>query len=111
MKKRIEVEIELFGDGSIRQLGSGALSGGVPDPERDGLSFTVRRERADEPPEPFDGTLQVSITGTPEGYREAARYLLALAELDTAADSDFHDHQDGFISLDGRAKINLIMRR
>ena len=111
MLKRIEVEIELLGDGTVRQTRPGTFVGGVPDPDRAGLTFSVYRERGDKRPVPFEGTLQLDIKGTPDGYRDAARYLLALAELDTMADPDFHDHQDGFVSEDGRATVNLVLRR
>jgi hypothetical protein len=44
------------------------------------------------------------------GYRELARYLLAVAELDVRADADFHEHHE-VASGDGRTRLHLIVRR
>ncbi len=56
------------------------------------------------------GAFQVSVEGTAAGFRELARYLLGVAELDTRADPDFHEHHE-VASADGRTRVHLIVRR
>jgi len=40
-----------------------------------------------------------------------AQYFLGIAELDTSVDKGFHDHHENIISEDGRARLNIIIRK
>jgi len=57
------------------------------------------------------GAFQVNLWGTATDFRELGRYLLAIAELDTTADPDFHQHHDELRTDDGRTRIDLIVRK
>jgi hypothetical protein len=118
-KRTVSVEIAFYGSGDIRKRRDGALVGGVPDPQlASDLQFEVWREVPDadglwnpvigEPT--VEGGFQVSIEGSSAGYRELARYLLAVAELYTTVDPDFHAHHE-ISSADGRTRLHLIVRK
>ena len=118
-KRSVNVEIAFYGSGSVRKRRDGALVGGVPDPQLGSdLRFEVWREVPDEEghwnpvigESTVDGGFQISIEGTSTGYRELARYLLAIAELDTTADPDFHEHHE-ISSADGRTRLHVIVRK
>ena len=118
-KKRVTVEIEFLGDGSIEQIGEMAFSGGVPAP-RLGRSarFAVFKERLGREGlwNPRDGEptvaggFQISVTATSRGFRELGRYLLALAEIDSSRDEDYHEHVQA-LSGDGRTRFHFILRK
>jgi hypothetical protein len=118
-KRSVEVEIAFYGSGVVRKRRDGGLIGGVPDPELGSdLRFEIWREVRDEEglwnPVIGEGTVQggfqISIEGTSAGYRDLARYLLAIAELDTTVDPDFHEHHEVF-SSDGRTRLHVIVRK
>ena len=120
MKRTVEVEITLPPGGRISEKSEKHFSGGVPFPHlrSKDLTFvaypTTEAEGAhnhSDDAEPVDGAFQVAITGTSAGYRELARFLLALAELDTSADPAFHEHVDGIVSEDGRTRFDFIIRK
>ncbi|MDQ3997045.1 MAG: hypothetical protein M3303_08495 [Gemmatimonadota bacterium] len=113
------MEIAFYGSGAVRKRRDGGLVGGVPDPQLGSdLQFEVWREVRDEEglwnpaigERTVDGGFQISIQGTSAGYRELARYLLAIAELDTAADPDFHEHHE-ISSADSRTRLHVIVRK
>ena len=118
-KKTISVELRFHGDGTIVKNG-GSYFGGVADPMlADSIRFSVQREALDEDgllnPVPgeatVEGAFQVNIYGNREGYRELGRYLLALSELDTTDDPEFHAHFDTLKSLDDRTTLHIIFRK
>jgi hypothetical protein len=118
-KKTINVEVSFHGPGRIVQVGSATFHGGVPEPDIDGkLSFSVQREIVDENgiwnpifgEDTVEGGFQINLWGTSEGYRELAKYLLAVAELDSSADPDFHEHHE-VTSADGRTRLHVIVRK
>ena len=118
-KRTVPVEVTFYGSGKVRRRRDGGLVGGVPDPEVAGeLAFEVWREVPDDEglwnpvigEDTVGGGFQVSLEGTSAGYRELARYLLAVAELDTSADPDFHEHHE-FTSADGRTRVHPIVRK
>jgi hypothetical protein len=111
LKKRVEIEVELYGDGTVREERPGCFTGGVPDPDLSGVTFTVHQEHGEYRSTPFEGRLQVNVYGTSEGYAQLARYFLALAVLDTTADPDFHEHQDALESEGGLTRLDLIFRK
>jgi len=118
-KKRVTVEIEFLGDGSVARIGEMAFSGGVPAP-RLGRSarFAVFKERLgrDRLWNPRDGEptvaggFQISVTATSRGFRELGRYLLALAEIDSSRDEDYHEHVEAQ-SADARTRLHFILRK
>jgi hypothetical protein len=118
-KKRVTVELEFLGDGSVAQVGDLAFSGGVP-PPRLGRSarFAVFGEHLgrDGLWNPRDGEptvaagFQISVTATSRGFRELGRYLLAVAEIDSSLDEDYHEHVEA-LSVDGRTRFHFILRK
>ena len=116
--RTVPLEVRFHGSGALVQV-DGGVHGGVVEPElNDALRFTVWREVLDDHGElnpvvgedTIAGAFQVSLEGTAAGYRELARYLLGIAELDVRADPDFHDHHE-VLSADGRTRLHLIVRR
>jgi len=119
-KKRVEVELRFHGTGKIEEPSTGYFVGGLPAPKISGnLGFLVHRQVPDEDgclnpiPEEgsYEGSIQVNLFGNTKGFRELGKYFLALAELDTRKDPDFHEHHDDLISIDGRSHIHLIVRK
>lgn len=118
--RSVAVEISFAGDGRVVGSADGfSFSGGVSRPQFDGqFAFSVYREIPDEAglwnPEPgcgtFAGSLQVNLWADSAGYRELAKYFLALAELDARADPGFHEHHE-LQSADGQTRIHLICRK
>jgi len=118
-KRLVNVEVTFYGSGAVRKRRDGAFVGGVPDPEvGSDVQFELWREVRDEEglwnPVIGEDTVargfQLSIEGTSSGYRELARYLLAIAELDTTADPGFHEHHE-VSSADGRTRLHIILRK
>jgi hypothetical protein len=117
-KKTVQVELTFVGKGAVVEHPPGSFRGGVAEPDLRALRFNVLAEASDEDgvlnPDPgvgsVEGAFQVNIWGESESYRELGRYLLALAELDTAADPGFHDHHE-FVTADKRTRVHLIIRK
>ncbi len=116
----VRIEVHFDGDGRVRQVGEGAFSGGVFPPMLSGeVGYSLHRTAADEdgllgpkPGEPsVEGTFQLNLAGTAHGFRELGRYFLALAELDSSADPNHHQHFDGLRSADGRTVVDVIVRK
>jgi hypothetical protein len=117
--KTIPVALVFEGTGVVVEHPSGTFRGGVPDPEPgEHFGFNVRSTEPDEDgiwnPSPradtLEGGLQINLWGNSHALRELGRYLLALAELDTTADPDFHQHHE-LTSTDGRTHLHLIVRK
>ena len=118
-KKRVSVELEFFGDGTVAQIGKLAFSGGVPSPHIGrSARFAVFRERLgrDGLWNPRDGEptvkggFQISVTATSRGFRELGRYFLSLAEIDSSLDDNYHEHVET-LSADGRTRFHFILRK
>ena len=118
-KKKVAVEIEFIGDGTVQKIGKFGFSGGVPTPRLGrSLRFTVDAEQLghDGIWNPRDGAptvsggFQINVFGTSRGYRTLAQYFLALAELDTSQDAGFHEHIET-LSLDNRTRLHFILRK
>ena len=114
------VDVQFLGDGRIVELPNGGLFGGVVDPRLGpSFAFNVRREVRDEEglwspvlgEDTYEGSLQINISGTGDDYAELGRFFLGLAALDTTADPEFHQHFDDVVSIDGRTRLNIIVRR
>jgi hypothetical protein len=116
--KTVPLKIKFHGTGALEVTPNG-YRGGIPEPKLGrGLGFEVWREVPDrdggsnpvvgEPT--VDGAFQLSLSGTAAGFRELARYFLALAELDVKRRSDFHEHHEA-VSSDGRTRFHVIVRR
>jgi hypothetical protein len=119
-KKIIEIELNYHGDGSVIRTAEGAFSGGTIDPKlNDDLRFSVHRQVPDENyilnPVPgedtVEGSFQINLFGNSAGYRELGKYFLAIAELDTSEDPNYHDHFDDLKSEDGRTHLHIIVRK
>jgi hypothetical protein len=120
--KRIEVDLTFLGPSpAVVERPKGTFRGGVPDPAlTTAFGFNLVATHWDEESEALnptpgaasvDGTFQLNLWGTTADFRELGRYLLAIAELDTTADPGFHQHHDALTSDDGRARIDLIVRK
>jgi hypothetical protein len=118
-KKKVEVELSFVGNGSIVEDSKGWFSGGVLAPSFDeNLNYNVWIETLDDEGvlNPIfeqgtaQGAFQINIWGNSEGYRELAKYLLAVAELDTGTDPSFHEHHH-IVSADGRTQLHIIIRK
>ena len=118
-KKRVAVDLEFNGDGTVAKIGQMAFYGGVPKPRLGrSVRFAVFREhlqrdglwnpRDGEPS--VKGGFQISVTATSRGFRELGRYLLALAEIDSSLDEDYHEHVEA-LSTDGRTRLHFILRK
>lgn len=118
-KRAVTVDLSFFGEGSVVEHPKGVFKGGVPDPVISSqLGFNVLPELPSDDAdstvpafEGYEGSLQVNLWGTSDDYRALGRYLLAIAELDTAADPGFHQHHEDIQSSDGRTRLNLIVRK
>lgn len=117
--KSVTVDLSFLGTGEVVEHPKGRFLGGVPDPDLgENAGVSVVREEADEegyfkPIEgegPYAGALQVNLWGDSAAFRELGRYFLALAELDSSADPDFHQHHE-FLSADGQTHLHLIVRK
>jgi hypothetical protein len=116
--KSVQVDLRFLGSDRVIERPKGVFKGGVPAPIAiETLGFNVLREDVSEEEiiaarghPPYDGTLQVNLWGDTAAFRELGRYLLAVAELDTSADPNFHQHHD-LTSSDGRTQVQLIVRK
>ena len=121
--KVVRIELRFDGDGTVRRVGGEGwgFSGGVPPPTLGPeLGYLLHRTSPDPEggllgPEPgeasVEGTFQLNLSGTAHGFRELGRYFLPLAELDSSADPDHHQHFDGVRSEDGRTPVDIIVRK
>jgi hypothetical protein len=118
-KRKVAVEVTFLGDGSIKQVGDTAFSGGVPAPSLgNSLEFGIAKEflGKDGLWNPRDGAatvkggFQINVHGTSRGYRELGRYFLALAEIDSSVDEDYHEHVE-ILSRNKQARLHLIVRK
>jgi len=117
-KRSVSIDVSFYGTGAIQRRGGASSAAcrtlrsvpiyssscGVKCRTRRGSGTPVIGE------DTVDGGFQLSITGTSAGYREIARYLLAIAELDTSADPGFHDHHE-VSSTDARTRLHIIVRK
>jgi hypothetical protein len=120
MKKTIKVELSFAGNGKVLEKRPGYFTGGVKYPKLGKhLAFSIHREVLDEDGVlspilgelPVEGAFQINIEGDSKGYRELARYLLGLAELDSSADKGFHEHHENILSGDGRTRLHIIVKK
>jgi hypothetical protein len=120
-KRLVSLEVHFNGDGHVARSSDGFhFSGGVAHPNFDGLAtFQVHREARDDgglwnPVDgegPIEAGIQVNLWANSDGYRELARYFLAMAELDTAEDPGYHEHLGPLLSADGHTQLHLICRK
>lgn len=118
-KRTVEIELRFLAGDRVIEEPKGTFRGGVPDPQvTAAFGFNVLRQERDEdgefnPPDgdpAYDGSLQVNVWGDSVSFRELGRYFLTLAELDTSADPDFHEHHE-ITSADSRSHVHLIVRK
>lgn len=83
------------------------------------VSFSVSPEYRDEngllnPRDgeaPLEAAYQVNVFGSKEHYLKLAEFFRAFAELDTSSDGDFHEHYEDICSLNGKVRLNIILRK
>ena len=120
--KRIEIDLTFLGpSAAVVERPKGTFRGGVPNPALTAaFGFNLVATHWDDEAEALnpmpsapsvEGTFQLNLWGATADFRELGRYLLAIAELDTTADPGFHQHHDALTSDDGRARIDLIVRK
>jgi len=118
-KKKVTVELEFNGDGTVAKIGRMGFFGGVPAPRLGrSMHFIVHKEhqgrdgiwspRVGVPT--VSGGFQVNVYGTSRGYRALAKYFLSLAEIDSSRDEGYHEHIEA-LSSDGRTRFNFILRK
>ena len=83
------------------------------------VRFAVNREylgedglwnpRDGEPP--LEDAFQVNVFGRREHYLRLAEALRALAERDTSAHAEYHEHFEGLRSAWGNVRVHLILRK
>ncbi len=111
-KKSIKVELAFDGTGKVVERPKGTFRGSAVLPRAASKTqFNLLRVNdQDLSDASLEGRFQINIWGSKEAYRALGTYLLALAELDTAADPDYHEHvQVG--SFDGRTQLEVILRK
>lgn len=119
MKKTIPLEIEFNGDGSFKKTNDSHFKGNVVGPNlKDNLSLNIAKLESDKdgtlnPTVPFTGNLQIDIKASKQGYRELAKFFLALSEIDLSDDQQgfFHHHLDDLTSEDQTSSLDLIFSR
>jgi len=118
--RKLTIEIAFIGDGRIVEKPKGTFLGGVSEPplsSKFGFNVLPEWEDSESGSGPisgassYEGTMQVNLWGTAGDYRELARHLLAIAELDSSADPNFHQHYDELRSDDGHTRLHLILRK
>jgi hypothetical protein len=118
-KRTVEIELRFLAGDRVVEQPKGTFRGGVADPNvTTAFGFNVLRQELDaageinpSPGDPaYDGSLQINLWGDSASFREIGRYFLGLAELDTSADPDFHEHHE-LTSTDGRCQVHLIVRK
>jgi hypothetical protein len=115
----VQLEVAFIGAGRVVERPRGTFRGGVPDPRLSSQAgFNVLPVSPEEdgtliPDQAgsYEGPVQINVWGTANDFRELARYLLGIAELDTTADPRFHQHHDELMSDDGRTQVALIVRK
>jgi hypothetical protein len=83
------------------------------------VKFHVHREAIDEnglwnPSDhegSLEGGLQINIYGRKNDYIRLAEAIRAFAETDSSHDGDFHEHIEGLMSVDGRTRLHIILRK
>lgn len=117
--RTVAVELVFEGSGVVVERPRGIFCGGVPDPDPgEQFGFNVVPTEFGEAgiwnPSPgadtLEGGVQINLWGDSRTFRELGRYFLALAELDTTADPDFHEHHE-LTSSDQRTHVHLIVRK
>ena len=125
LQRRVGREVTVDLDYSdVEGDGNGPFCGGVEAPDLSVTSFlvfpTVRTvvisgEEAIWAPHlggaSLEGGLQVTVSGSSDGYRELGKFFLALAELDVGNDTGYHLHIDDLVSEDERTNVDVICRK
>ena len=111
-KKNIKVELAFNGSGKVIERRKGTFRGSAVLPRAASkLQFNLLRD--DDlvlSGVSLEGRYQINVWGSSEAYRALGTYLLALAELDTSADPEYHEHvQVG--SFDRRTQLEVILRK
>ena len=111
-KKTIKIELKFDGTGKVVERPKGTFRGSAVLPPVAGkMRFNLFREdESNASGTSIDGAFQINVWGPSEAYRALGTYLLALAELDSSADPNFHEHVQ-VASFDGRTRLEVILRK
>ncbi|RBP41355.1 hypothetical protein DES53_107186 [Roseimicrobium gellanilyticum] len=55
--------------------------------------------------------LQINLIGNRAHYLKLAEFIKKFAEQDTSNDSEYHEHFNGMMSVDGRTRLHIILRK
>lgn len=58
-----------------------------------------------------DSGFQVNVFGTREHYFHLAEAIRQFAEQDTSHDGDHHEHIEGLMTVNGKVRLHLILRK
>jgi hypothetical protein len=59
----------------------------------------------------LEGGLQINVYGRKADYLQLADAIRAFAGVDSSNDGDFHRHIEGLMSVDGRTRLHIILRK
>ena len=111
-KKTIKIELAFDGSGKVVERPKGTFRGSaVLPPAASQARFNLLREG--EPSSggaSLEGDFQINVWGSSAAYRALGTYMLAIAELDSTADPDYHEHVQA-ASFDGRTRLEVILRK
>lgn len=81
------------------------------------ISFLVAEEQLEDglwnpkhSAEPPAG-LQINLMGNRVHYLKLAEFIRKFAEQDTSNDSEYHEHFEGMMSVDGKTRLHIILRK
>ena len=111
-KKTIKVVIAFEGVGKVVERPKDTFRGSAVLPKAaNKVQFNLLRgEDPDRNGSSLEGAFQVNVWGGSDVYRALGSYLLAIAELDTTADPNYHEHCE-LLSFDGRTRLEVILRK
>ena len=83
------------------------------------VTFIVNKEYLDEdgiwnPKDddpPMECGFQVNVFGSRDHYLRLADAIREFAEQDTSNDGDYHEHFQGLLTLNGKVRLHIILRK
>lgn len=60
---------------------------------------------------PLECGFQVNVYGSREHYLRLADAIREFAERNTGNDGEYHDHFDGLLSVNGKVRLHVILRK
>ena len=112
-KKTVKIEVGFVGTGRVIERPKGTFRGSAVLPRAAAKAKFNLLRQDDELTlngSSLQGAFQINLWGSRDAYRALGTYLLAIAELDTTADPEYHEHVEAS-SFDGRTRLELILRK